>query len=257
MERPIISCDVSKGCSHIQGFIGLSNPVSSPFVVRHVRSELRRIKELAKSLEKQTHKKPAFVFEYTGIYHEPISQYIEEIGLDQYAISPLESAKVRKSKIRTTKTDVKDCLNIATVFYNRKIRKYCPDKNDLKALSRERRSLNIKLVREKCIYHRYIDYIWPCFDEISKVDGKVALTIISTYKHPYVLKRRTSKQIAEILENHGHCSYKRGLVLADKFKDYSLNCVSGVDEKSEYVNSLNSSTCAFPAAVALPAACPA
>jgi len=25
MERPVISCDVSKGRSHIQGYIGLSN----------------------------------------------------------------------------------------------------------------------------------------------------------------------------------------------------------------------------------------
>ena len=36
MERPIISCDVSKGSSHIRGFIGLSNPVGDPFVVRHI-----------------------------------------------------------------------------------------------------------------------------------------------------------------------------------------------------------------------------
>ena len=90
MEKPIISCDVSKGNSHIQGFIGLSNPTSDPFVVRHVKSELKQIKELAKSLEKQTHQKPVFVFEYTGIYHECILKYVKEIGLDQYAISPLK-----------------------------------------------------------------------------------------------------------------------------------------------------------------------
>lgn len=40
MEDPIIACDVSKGKSHIQGFIGLSNPVGNPFVVRHLKCEL-------------------------------------------------------------------------------------------------------------------------------------------------------------------------------------------------------------------------
>ena len=77
MENPIIACDVSKGSSHIQGFIGLSNPVGNPFVVRHVKSDLRQIKDLAKSLEKQTKRKPVFVFEYTGVYHECIANYVQ------------------------------------------------------------------------------------------------------------------------------------------------------------------------------------
>ena len=116
MERPIISCDVSKGSSHIRGFIGLSNPVGDPFVVRHIKSELKQIKELAKSLEKKTHQKVAFVFEYTGVYHESILAYVLSTGLDAYPISPLESAKVRKSNIRPVKTDSKDCTNVAETF---------------------------------------------------------------------------------------------------------------------------------------------
>ena len=70
MENPVIACDVSKGSPHIQGFIRLSNPVGNPFVVRHLKSDLKLIKELANLLEKQSHKKPRFVFEFTGIYHE-------------------------------------------------------------------------------------------------------------------------------------------------------------------------------------------
>ena len=84
MEDPIIACDVSKGNSHIQGFIGLSNPVGNPFVVRHLKSDLKLIKELAKSLEKQTRKKPKFVFEFTGIYHECIAKYVQTIGLELF-----------------------------------------------------------------------------------------------------------------------------------------------------------------------------
>ena len=53
MEDPIIACDVSKGKSHIQGFIGLSKPIGNPFEVRHLKSDLKLLKELAKSLEKE------------------------------------------------------------------------------------------------------------------------------------------------------------------------------------------------------------
>jgi len=245
MERPIISCDVSKGSSHIRGFIGLSNPIGDPFVVHHVKSELKLIKELAKSLEKQAHQKVAFVFEYTGVYHESIVRYALKIGLIVYAISPLESAKVRKSSIRPVKTDSRDCTSIAETFYKREEKHlnkpYVSDQTDLKALSRHRRSLLDELRAVKCTYRRYLDLIWPCLDLYFKeVTGKIVTTVVRVYHHPDVLKRRTSQQIAEVLENNGHCSYKRGLSIADKIKDYALDSMSGVDEKSEYVNCLTS-----------------
>ena len=245
MERPIISCDVSKGNSHIRGFIGLSNAIGDPFVVHHVKSELKLIKELAKSLENQAHQKVAFVFEYTGVYHESIVRYALKIGLIVYAISPLESAKVRKSSIRPVKTDSRDCTSIAETFYKREEKHlnkpYVSDQTDLKALSRHRRSLLDELRAVKCTYRRYLDLIWPCLDLYFKeVTGKIITTVVRVYHHPGVLKRRTSQQIAEVLENNGHCSYKRGLSIADKLKDYALDSMSGVDEKSEYVNCLTS-----------------
>ena len=241
MEDPIIACDVSKGSSHIQGFIGLSNPVGNPFVVRHLKSDLKLIKELAKSLEKQAHKKPKFVFEFTGIYHECIAKYIQSIGLDLYAISPLESAKVRKSQIRVTKTDSKDCLNIATVYYTRSIRKFESDNNDVKALSRSKRNIRRELTEQRCVYRRYLDLIWPCFDEYLDTDSKTSEIVVSTYKHPYVIKRRSVNMVAEILLNNGHFAKPRAFDIAYKIKDYASNCVSGVDEKSDYVNALISS----------------
>lgn len=236
MEDPVIACDVSKGKSHIQGFIGLSKPVGNPFVVRHLKCDLKLLKELANSLEKQAHKKPKFVFEFTGIYHECIAKYVQTLGLELYAISPLESAKVRKSQIRVTKTDSKDCLNIATVYYTRNIRKFESDNNDIKALSRRKRDIRKELTEQKCVYRRYLDLIWPCFDEYFDADSKTNDIVVSAYKHPYVIKRRSANMVAEILLNNGHYSKNRAFDIAYKIKEYASNCVSGVDEKSEYVN---------------------
>jgi len=239
MIQPIIACDVSKNSSHVQGFIGLKNPLGNPFVVQHIRSDLVKLKTLAKELEKEAKIKPVFVFEFTGVYHESIVQYVRELKLDLFAISPLESAKVRKSKIRTTKTDSKDCLNIATVYYSRNIRPYVSDNNDIKAISRRLRSLKADLRVLKCRYRRYVDYIWPYFDEyFSKTDGKTPREIIANYKHPYVLKKRTSKQIAEVLTNNCRLSQKRALNIADKVKQYALEAVSGVPVNSEFLRAL-------------------
>ena len=145
---------------------------------------------------------------------------------------------MRKSQIRVTKTDSKDCLNIATVYYMRNIRKFESDNNDIKALSRSKRNIRNELIELRCVYHRYLDLVWPCFDEYFGVDCKTSEIVVSTYKHPYVIKRRSANMVAEILLNNGHYSKKRAYDLAYKIKEYASNCVSGADEKSEYVNAL-------------------
>ena len=57
------------------------------------------------------------VFEATGIYHRSLKQFLENSGIDFIIISPLASAKVRKSNIISTKTDKKDCKNIAMAYF--------------------------------------------------------------------------------------------------------------------------------------------
>ena len=148
---------------------------------------------------------------------------------------------MRKSQIRVTKTDSKDCLNIATVYYTRCIRKFESDNNDIKSLSRRKRDIREEKIRQRGVYHRYLDLVWPCFDEYFDADSKVCDIIVSTYKHPYVIKRRSVNMVTEILLNNGRFSKNRAFDIAYKIKDYASNCVSGVDEKSDYVNALISS----------------
>lgn len=241
MENPIIACDVGKGRSHIRGFAGLSNPIGPAFVVRHVKSDLKKLKELAKSLESTAHGKPAFVFEYTGVYHEPIARYAESIGLDLRAISPLESAKVRKSAIRPTKTDSLDCVNIAAVYYQRGVRPYPGHGGDTKALVRQKRSLTETITGEKVRYRLLLDLVWPCFDEFfAKVDSPLQMAVVSFFGHPAALRKRSSKQIASVLESKRGTPHKTALRIADKLKVYAAECVSGVPEKSEHVGCLRS-----------------
>ena len=57
------------------------------------------------------------IFESTGVYHRLLQTYLDEHDFRYTIISPLLSEKVRKSIIRVTKTDSKDCASIAKVFY--------------------------------------------------------------------------------------------------------------------------------------------
>ena len=112
MKGPIISCDISKGSSHIQGFVDLDKPIGKSIRINHDVEGFKQLANLKMELEKQTGITPSFVFEYTGAYQIPIVHQANKLGLKLYGISPLESAKVRKSYIRTTKTDSKDAKNI-------------------------------------------------------------------------------------------------------------------------------------------------
>lgn len=241
MEIPIIACDVSKGRSHVRGFVGLANPFGPAFVVRHVKSDLRKLKELAKSLESSARRKPVFVFEYTGVYHEPIARYAESIGLELRAISPLESAKVRKSAIRPTKTDALDCVNIATVFYKRGLMPYPGHGGDAKALSRRKKAITARLVYEKIDYRRLLDLVWPCFDEVfAHADLPLPMAVVASFGHPSALRKRSSKQIADVLEHRRGTPHKTALRIADKLKAYAADCVSGVPEGSEHIATIRS-----------------
>ena len=139
--------------------------------------------------------------------------------MELYAISPLESAKVRKSQIRVTKMDSKDCQNIAAVYYTRHIRKFENSNSNAKSLSRRKRDIRNEKTRQKVIFHRYIDLILPCFDEYFDIDSKTFRIIVSIYKHPYLLKRRSVNAVASILLNNGHYAKSRVYDIVYKTKD--------------------------------------
>ncbi len=122
MKRPCVALDVSKGSSHYQGWINEDKKLGNPKKIEHNQEGFREILAKAKELEGITNEKPIVVFEATGVYHRTLQHFLEENGMDYIIVSPLASAKVRKSNIRSTKTDKKDCRNIAKVYYSKNLK---------------------------------------------------------------------------------------------------------------------------------------
>lgn len=117
MKRPCIALDVSKWSSHYQGWINEDKKCGNPKKIEHNKEGFQEIIAKAKELEGITNEKPIVVFEATGVYHRALQCFLNENNMDYIIISPLASAKVRKSNIRSTKTDKKDCKNIAKVYF--------------------------------------------------------------------------------------------------------------------------------------------
>ena len=119
MDGPIISFDVSKGCSHAQGFLSSGKPLGKAFKFEHNKEGYGRISELASILAEKAGANPSAVYEFTGVYAMPLMAFLIDSGFTIYQISPLESAKMRKAEIRPTKNDSLDCSSIAKVYYGR------------------------------------------------------------------------------------------------------------------------------------------
>ena len=107
MKRPCVAVDVSKSKSHYQGWINVDKKCGNAKCIEHSKIGFQEISNKLKELEGITNEKPVVVFESTGVYHRSLKQYLEVNGIDYIIISPLASAKVRKSNIRTTKTALK------------------------------------------------------------------------------------------------------------------------------------------------------
>lgn len=99
MKRPCVALDVSKGSSHYQGWINEDKKLGTPKKIEHNQEGFQEILAKAKELEGITNEKPIVVFEATGVYHRTLQHFLEENGMDYIIVSPLASAKVRKSNI--------------------------------------------------------------------------------------------------------------------------------------------------------------
>ena len=61
MDGPIISFDVSKGCSHAQGFLSSGKPLGKAFKFEHNKEGYGRISELASILAEKAGANPSAV----------------------------------------------------------------------------------------------------------------------------------------------------------------------------------------------------
>ena len=162
MKGFCISLDVSKGSSFYQGFKGLDEPITKPKKIGHNLEGFKELLKLKYSIKKEYNSDCIVIFEATGIYHKPLQTFLDEHEFKYAIISPLLSSKVRKSDIRGTKTDAKDCSSIAKVFYLKELRIYSKTDeiySDLKEKCRYYDFLVDEMKRLKIEFRRLLDII--------------------------------------------------------------------------------------------------
>lgn len=240
MKGFCISLDVSKGSSFYQGFKGLDEPITKPKKIEHNLEGFKELLNLKEKIKKQYNEDCVVIFESTGIYHKPLQTYLDEHDFKYTIISPLLSAKVRKSDIRGTKTDANDCASIAKVFYLKELRIYTKIDEiyaDLKEKSRYYDFLVDEMKRWKIEFRRLLDIIYPGFDRVyDDLYGDFIQTFLLEYSHPEMIRKRRLDTIAKFLEKHTCHKEAYCIRQAQIIKEYAENCASGCSSKSYLVN---------------------
>jgi transposase len=116
--KPCIAIDISKGKSYYQGFISLNEPFTKTKSIHHDKVGYDELISVGMTM-KEKYGDIDYVFESTGIYHKGLQNRLETEKQKYIILNPLEAAKIRKSKLRSTKTDKKDCQSIALAYYTR------------------------------------------------------------------------------------------------------------------------------------------
>ena len=241
-EAPVLAFDVSKGCSHCQGFSSFGKPIGKPIKVAHTKSGMAAAEGISKPLEEKTGRRPKVVLEATGVYSKPVIRWAESLGLEVYLISPLESAKVRKSRVRPTKTDALDCGVIAEVAYTRSLRRVTPRSSlysQLYSLSRRRAAIADRLVASKNQYRKSLDCVWPLLDEACDPFSGYAMWAVGKYRHPERLAKAKGESIAKAMDGAkirlGRASRQ---AVASKLIAYAKGALSGCSPDGGEVDAL-------------------
>jgi len=235
--QPCIAIDVSKGNSHVCGFVEALKPHKKVINVHHDQLGFQQIEMLYHHLQVITQKNPVVIFESTGIYHRCLRLFLEEKQFDFIEVSPLLSAKHRKnSAIRSAKTDARDTHALARLFYDVEFQLNQPTNEvyyQLKQLHRYYSALIPLFVKCKVHFNEKLDILFPSFrkDVDNNVYHPSYLNLLKQYPHPKVLSSKRVDVIARILRENG-IQKSRVRHMAEKIKSFCKNCYPGTMDSS-------------------------
>lgn len=235
MKSPCVAVDVSKGKSYYQGFIEIDKPANKATPVQHDLEGFKSMFELGQTL-KETYGDVTYVFESTGIYHKALETFLMNHEEKCIILNPLEASKIRKTDLRSTKTDVRDCKSIAKAYFMKDFRLY----NQMDELYGKLKSMNghynflIQQLREMKVHFRNaLDIVYPRFDEVySDPYSDIPMAVLKRYTHPDELKNKRVETIVKYIMKDTKRREPKAKDEAKKLKDYIDNVSSGCRSSS-------------------------
>ena len=170
--------------------------------------------------------------EATSVYGENLIAFLAELGYQVALINPIETASVRKTKIRNTKTDKIDAKLICRYLSKEEYRLIQPKELQtlqLRGLCRFRQTLKKSKTRLKTQLVSYLDVSFPEFHAaFSSIHGKGAYAVLSAFPSAQAIAKANISKLSNVLStaSRGRCgrSYADTLKALAKSSVASPNC---------------------------------
>ena len=178
------------------------------------------------------------------IYHKSVQMYLEETGESYIILNPLEAAKIRKSQLRATKNDKKDCKNIASAYFLRDFKLHNKQDVIYEELQQMNRFYGFMVQQNRMIkvqFRNMLDVVYPNFDKLySDIYSNIPITLLKLYSHPNKVNRVRLDTLAKNLEKNSSHKLQYCIYEAEKIKKHVSDIQSGVDENSVEIETLAS-----------------
>lgn len=235
MKSPCVAVDVSKGKSCYQGFIEIDKPANKATPIEHDLEGFKSVYDLGQTL-KETYSDVVYVFESTGIYHKVLETFLMNHDEKCIILNPLEASKIRKTDLRSTKTDARDCKSIAKAYFMKDFRLH--DQKD--ELYEKLHSMNghynflIQQLREMKVHFRNaLDIVYPRFDVVYPNPYlDIPMSILKRYAHPDELKNKRFETIVKYIMKDTKHREPKAMDEAKKLKGFIDKVSSGCRSSS-------------------------
>lgn len=237
LKQPCIAIDVSKGSSHVCGFIETRKPLDQVFEINHDSCGFEKLVTVFTNLFQRTNQEPIFVFESTGIYHRPLKNFLENKMYRFIEVSPLLAAKHSKnSSIRSAKTDARDTHALAKLFYDVDFDiKESKDEiyHELKQYHRYYFNIEPIMIKYKVHFNEKLDILFPRFrkDISQKVYNQYYLELFKECHHPQIIVEKRVDWLENFFIKNG-MQNSRTRSMAKHVKEYCKNCWPGSSSSS-------------------------
>jgi transposase len=244
-KKACVSLDISKGSSHVQAFYSVGQKANDVCIIKHTKSGFQQLSTIIDTLENSMGEKCVVVFESTGVYSKPVENYLQKVGKKYYLIPPLLSAKVRKSDIRPTKTDSKDCETIANVYYLKKLKATKPYEKiheKLKGYCSYYLFLSNRTICMKTKYRHFLDNVYPRIDDYFNVYSPYFMELILKSPNPHKTMKKTDEYLYKLLTSYAYCGNSKAMAFIHSFHRYFDDAAIDINEDDSAIDILVSTT---------------
>lgn len=202
--NPVIGLDIAKGESKCQVFLDKGKPHGKSFDISHTREGLDLLHEIIHELEDFSGVRPIVIFESTGHYHTPISQFLDEHGYVYILVNPLVAHQAKKSSLRKVKTDTQDAYRLCELYYKEEfeIYKKCGSQLlNLRNLTRQHESITGLYIQTKLQFQAVLDQVFPEFRGVfGDLYSKVSLNILLEFPTAEAVLEVPESELARRIE---------------------------------------------------------